>query len=60
MFEFEASGDMNALRNLAVDLLEYLGFERPECFEYEAFSSPPRRAKSLAPTPFFKGGKDIL
>jgi aspartyl/asparaginyl-tRNA synthetase len=36
MFEFEAAGDMNTLRALEGDLLEYLGFSRPVCFEYES------------------------
>lgn len=36
MFEFESHGDMNAMRQLEAELLEYLGFGRPEYRGYEA------------------------
>jgi len=35
MFEFEAAGDMNVLRELEAELLEFLGFPRPTSLQYE-------------------------
>lgn len=35
MFEFEAAGDMNVLRQLEAELLEYLGFKKPAYKDYE-------------------------
>jgi len=35
MFEFEAAGDMNVLRRLEGELLEFLGFPAPTCLQYE-------------------------
>lgn len=34
MFEFEAAGDMNALRALEIELLQFLGFEKPVSLLY--------------------------
>lgn len=35
MFEFEAKGDLNALRQIEKELLEHLGFDTPKILDYE-------------------------
>lgn len=35
MFEFESAGDMNAMRELEAELLEFLGFPKPVSLQYE-------------------------
>jgi len=39
MFEFESHGDMNDLRNLEKELLQYLGFNKMKHFDYEHIAS---------------------
>lgn len=37
MFEFELNGDINKLRQFETELLEYLGFGKPDSFHYKKY-----------------------